>query len=84
MGENVVILEEQIMNVKSELQLIQIAETNQEDSIAHKAMKILREKFDTTYKWCVDCDGAVVKENECCLNNISIEFKSGVEFDSNF
>ena len=31
-------------------------------------MKVLREEYDETYKWCEDCDGLVTTEKNCCLN----------------
>ena len=53
--------------MKTEIELIKIAEQHPEDSEANKAMKELRERFDKSYGWCSDCDGLVVKENDCCL-----------------
>lgn len=54
--------------MKTENELINLAQTHPSQSVANKAMKELRERFDPTYFWCVDCDGLVVKESECCLN----------------
>lgn len=54
--------------MKTELELIRIAEQYSDDETASKAMKELRERFDKTYGWCVDCDGLVCKEKDCCLN----------------
>lgn len=65
--------------MKSELQLIKIAETHEDDNVAFLAMKELWERFDSTYGWCTDCDGAVVKESECCLNRITKEIISDAE-----
>lgn len=56
------------MQDKTEAQLINIATWNQDDKIASEAMKELHLRFDKTYGWCQDCDGLVVKESECCLN----------------
>lgn len=64
--------------MKSEIELVNIAQSDRDDDKANAAMKELRERFDKTYMWCMDCDGAVVKEAECCLNvdmsNVKIEF----------
>ena len=54
--------------MKTEQQLIEIAESHEDDKVANKAMKELREKFDKTYFYCLDCDCLVVKEKDCCLN----------------
>tara|TARA_R100000781_G_scaffold115008_1_gene88415 strand:- start:2297 stop:2473 length:177 start_codon:yes stop_codon:yes gene_type:complete len=53
---------------KEELELMRIAEQHPDDEEANKAMKQLREKYDPTYGWCMDCDGLVCKEKDCCLN----------------
>ena len=37
------------------------------------ALKELRESFDKTYGWCMDCDGLVCKEKDCCLNRLDID-----------
>jgi len=57
------------MSVESKL--ILLAEMHPDDKVANAAMKELREKFDTTYFWCEDCDGLVCKEKDCCLNNLN-------------
>jgi hypothetical protein len=57
----------------SELKLIQIAEMHEDDNIAAKAMRELRDNHDPTYIWCADCDGLVVKKKDCCLNKIKNE-----------
>jgi len=44
-----------------------------DDNVANKAMKELRERFDKTYGWCMDCDGLVCKEKDCCLNRLDID-----------
>jgi len=54
--------------LKEEVRLIKIAQTNPCDKCANEAMKKLREDFDKTYGWCMDCDGFVCKEKDCCLN----------------
>ena len=57
----------------TEEELIVIAE-GQDDVEADKAMKELRERFDSTYTWCPDLDYAVVKLNECeKITNINQE-----------
>ena len=56
--------------MKTELDLIRLAEMHPDDKVANAAMKDLRERFDSTYGWCMDCDGLVVKEKECCLNHV--------------
>jgi len=53
---------------KKELELIKIAEQHPDNNEANKAMKELREKYDPTYGWCMDCDGLVCKSKDCCLN----------------
>lgn len=57
--------------MKTELQLIHLAEMHPEDSIANSAMKEIRERFHSSYMWCSDCDGRVVKEKDCCINKLS-------------
>lgn len=54
--------------MKSEQELIKIAEMHTDDAKANKAMRELHERFDKTYFWCQDCDGLVCKEKDCCLN----------------
>ena len=51
-------------------ELIRLAEAHIDYSVANKAMKELRDRFDKTYIWCLDCDGQVVKENDCCINRL--------------
>jgi hypothetical protein len=53
--------------MRTENKLIQIAEMHPDGKVANKAMKELRERFDPTYMWCMDCDGLVVKERLCCM-----------------
>lgn len=53
---------------KTENELILIAQQDQDDFAAGLAMRELRERFDKTYDWCVDCDGIVCKLKDCCLN----------------
>ncbi len=48
----------------TEAQLIEIAE-GPDDASADKAMKELRERFDSSYVWCPELDYAVVKLCEC-------------------
>ena len=43
----------------TENELRMIAELDQDDVVAGKAMKELQERFDKTYDWCWDCDGIV-------------------------
>ena len=59
--------------LKSEDQLIQIAQDAELDSDANAAMKELRERFSSDYIWCEDCDGLVTKLSECCLTRIENE-----------
>lgn len=54
--------------MRTEDELIEIAQTHPDDDTANKAMKELRIRFDDTYFWCEDCDGVVCKIKECCLN----------------
>jgi len=54
----------------TESELIKIAQHHPSDDIANHAMRILRTFFDKSYMFCIDCDGLVVKRNECCLNQI--------------
>lgn len=56
--------------MRTENELIDIAQDHPDENIANDAMKELRERFDATYGWCYDCDGLVCKEIDCCLNNI--------------
>ena len=69
-------------DMKTEDELAYIAEQHPDDEVANKAMAELRERFDSTYTWCVDCDGLVVKEKDCCLNrNVSDEISDeDIEF----
>lgn len=57
-----------IMNgsLKTEEELIRIAQCGNDDD-ATNAMIELREHFDSTYVWCSECDYAVVKFSNCCL-----------------
>lgn len=48
--------------------LIMVAEGHPEDSVANRAMKILRQRYSQEYFWCQDCDGMVVTPEFCCLN----------------
>lgn len=57
-----------LLDLLSEEELCRVAETHPDDSEATKAMKLLRNKFDKSYFWCMDCDGLVIKKSECCLN----------------
>lgn len=54
--------------MKTENELIQLAEMHLDNDISKAAMKELRERFDNTYMWCSDCDGLVVKTKDCCFN----------------
>jgi hypothetical protein len=54
--------------MKTESELIAIAEQDLDDNKANESMKELRERFDPTYCWCLECDCLVVKEADCCLN----------------
>jgi hypothetical protein len=67
--------------MKSELQLIKLAEMHLEDSVANLYMKELKTKFDSTYMWCMDCDGRVFKEKQCCMNCISKNDSFELEVD---
>lgn len=58
--------------MKTEDELIEIAQQHIDDNVANKAMKELRERFDKTYIWCQDCDGLVCKEKDCCLNRVTL------------
>jgi len=53
--------------VTLEHKLAAIAECHLSDKVSSFAMRLLRNLFDPTYFWCNDCDGMVVKEDECCL-----------------
>lgn len=57
----------------TENELIHLAETAIDDRDAQLAMDELRDKFDKNYVWCLECDGAVVKSNECCLTRLENE-----------
>ncbi len=56
--------------MKTENELIDLATWHIDDAVANKAMAELRERFDSTYFWCTDCDGLVVKDKDCCLNRL--------------
>jgi hypothetical protein len=79
---NAIIPDEKLIN-SGEYDLILIAENHRDDNTANKAMKILREKFDTTYFWCEDCDGLVTKKANCCLiknNDDGYDTHTTIEF----
>lgn len=57
--------------MKTGTQLIQLAEMCIDDSIANLAMDELRKRFDSSYRWREECNEGVVKQSECCMNNIS-------------
>ena len=48
--------------------LIILAENHPDDDTANLAMSELRNRFDPSYGWCLDCDGLVCKEKDYCLN----------------
>lgn len=52
---------------KEERRLVILAECGS-DKESSEAIKKLREEYDSTYGFCMDCDGLVVKEKDCCLN----------------
>lgn len=54
--------------MKTELDLIKLAQTAKLDEVANNAMKELRANYDETYMFCNECDGAVVKMKNCCMN----------------
>jgi hypothetical protein len=54
--------------MKTEIELIQIAQDHPDEDKANAAMRELRSEYDETYHWCLDCDGLVTKEAGCCLN----------------
>lgn len=53
--------------MKTEEQLL-IACYGESDTEANAAMKELKERFDPTYHFCLDCDGLPTTEKNCCLN----------------
>ena len=57
--------------MKTEQELIEIAQDAELEADASAAMKELRERFSSDYTWCEDCDGLVVKFSECCLTRIA-------------
>lgn len=59
--------------MRTEKELIALAEQHLDDNVANEAMKELRERFDETYGWCSDCDYIVCKEKGCCLNKTDNE-----------
>ena len=54
--------------VLNESELHRLAQWHKDDDIANAAFKELRERFDKTYMYCIDCDSMLVKESRCCLN----------------
>lgn len=56
--------------MKTENELADIATFHEDDIVANAAMKELRERFDPTYFFCVDCDGIATSEKDCCMNRI--------------
>lgn len=58
---------------ETENKLVYLAEQSSSNRVAKKAMAELKKRFDSTYFWCNDCDGLVVKEKDCCLNRELIE-----------
>jgi hypothetical protein len=52
--------------MKTEQELIKIAQTSSNDAEANLAMKELRERFSPSYGWCADCDFLVIKAENCC------------------
>lgn len=53
---------------KSEEYLVGIATFHFEDDVANAAIKLLRENYDSSYFFCVDCDGLATSYKNCCLN----------------
>lgn len=60
--------------METENELMQLAQDHPDNEITELAMAKLRDRFDKTYIWCVDCDGLVVKEKDCCLNRVDSDF----------
>lgn len=56
--------------MRSENDLIYLAQHHKNDHIANNAMNELIERFDETYFRCQECDGVVCKKEDCCLNRI--------------
>lgn len=54
--------------IRTEEELIKLAQTSPDDTIANKAMEELRKNYDDSYCWCLMCDLAVVKKSQCCEN----------------
>jgi len=71
-GRRLVFVEFEAEAPKTEEELIFIAECEEDDKKAKRAMNELRKRFDKSYGWCADCDGMVVKDNECCLNKFKL------------
>lgn len=53
---------------EEEKRLVNIAQHSQNDTEAFNAMSELRNRFDESYGWCLDCGYLVVKDSECCMN----------------
>lgn len=64
----------------TEEQLIYTAERDSSESRANQAMKLLRSKHHKSYSWCLDCDGLVIKEADCCLNRRDCNDDAEVKF----
>lgn len=52
------------LELLDETSLVLLAEWDDDDNVANKAMKILREKYDLTYDWDWDMDGLVNTHGE--------------------
>lgn len=65
---------------EEEENLIKIAELHRDDKVANAAMKKLREDYDRSYMWCNDCDGMVVKQSECCMNQVFKPLENDFDF----
>ena len=57
-------LKDEELNLLNEGKLISIAH-GPSDQQANKAMKLLREKFNPTYHFCMDFDQMALTEDEC-------------------
>lgn len=55
-------------NKYSEEDLITVAQFDDCDKEANKAMRALRTNICDSYFFCIDCDRLVTKEAYCCLN----------------
>lgn len=64
----------------TEEQLVYTAERDSSETRANQAMALLRQRHHSSYGWCWDCDGLVIREKDCCLNRVVSDNNEPITF----